>query len=194
MPSWLETFNVGDISAIPAAWALPAWILHREVLAAYAVGSIRLHHFLDSSVSQHLLAGRLPHLHYVMDRAAQLDRYERRCGLVAEKIRDSGGGKPGAAIDRSGSDTHSVERIGRRGSACPQRDFSIDGRRHAVPLGLSGAETVGPRQIRFLSAAHPGGLSDLFLRRWNPADGLVHPLVVVRDRKSTRLNSSHANI
>src|ERR1035437_2116995 len=180
MPSWLETFDVGDISTFPGAWALPARILHREVLTAYAVGGIRLHHFPAYSVSQHLLAGSFPYLHHVVDSAAQLDRRERRSGLVAEKIRDSGCDKPGAAIYHSGSDTYSVERIRRRGAACTQRDFSIDGRRHAVPLGLSGAETVGPRQIRFLSAARPGGLSDVFLRRWNPADGLVYALVVVR--------------
>src|ERR1019366_3535807 len=109
MPSWLETFDVGDISTFPPSWALPARVFHREVLTAYAVGAIRLHHFPANSISQHLLAGSFPCLHNVVDRAAQLDRHERRSGLVAEKLRDSGcDKKTGDAIDHAGSDTDSV--------------------------------------------------------------------------------------
>ena len=54
------------------------------------------------------------------------------------------------------------------------------GYRHTVPLGFPGAENPGTRQIRFLSAAHRGRLSHVFLRGWHSAPGLVHPLVVVR--------------
>src|ERR1039457_5317014 len=117
MSSWLETFDVGDISTFPAFWALPAWVFYREVLTASTVVGIRLHLFPADSVSQYLLAGSLPRLPYARDRAAHLDCHQRLGGLVAENIRDSGRDKPGAAMDHAGADTHSVEWIRRRGPA-----------------------------------------------------------------------------
>src|ERR1022692_402311 len=45
-----------------------------------------------------------------------------------------------------------AQRLLALGTAC--RRPSMEPSRCAVPLGLFGAKTVGPRQIRFLSAAH----------------------------------------
>ena len=176
---WLETLDVGDLSTLPDSRALPAGIFHREVFTSSTLVGLRLHDFPANSLSQHFLAGSLRHPHQAVDRAAHLACRERPGGMGAAEIRPSRCPRPGAATHHAGSDTPSPQRPCRRGPAGPQRDCSHHGRRHSLPLGLFGAATPGLRQVQFLSAAHPGGLSHLFLRRWYSAAGLVHPLVAV---------------
>ena len=133
------------------------------------------------SISQRLLARRLPRPHHPVDRTPRPDRRHRRGSLVGTALPALRRNQTRLATHPpAGSSTHSLERVHSRGTACTQRHRSLHRRRHRVPLGFPRPKIVGPRQIRFLPAAHPRRLSYLFLRRWNPSPRLVHQLVVVR--------------